>query len=537
MSNSVKYSTSIPSNSLQKGDVAIGVNSVDMGPTSTTGWYNGLLPTGNYLIYKTSTSNIPLIISPQSDDELYRFVIEEGGNSSNTTSVSEALRYIAGQSDLFAINQSLPNIVTDGLQLNLSAGLISSYPTLGGTWYDICGMDNDGTLTNTPTFDSNGWVEFDGADDYIDLGSPSSLTLNNGGTITALCKWNSYNGSSWSNTIIGKGGSSWGNHHYILFKRDGTNKILFSVSNGSSYLGTTGPFTRDIPLNQWFYVTATWDGTVKKIYYNGNLEMSVSSTIMPISSTAPVSIGRTGTNGYYLDGGVNSLDLYNRALTQDEILTNYYQGAIITDELQQFYDFNNLICYGGDDGLATGNIKNMAVGQESAAISNINNGISFNRTQGYMEWDGTTTANINIPNTGQMPLFTLSAWVYNLQGGNGRHSILTNYWEIVGTSLQFWSYDFDNTYWRSSPNGSVPYNEWTHITTTWDGSKIRHYIDGELVYTQPSSSGGTSQSLSKIAGYSGRNFYGRIGILSIYEKCLNASEISQNFLAHNSRFK
>jgi hypothetical protein len=276
------------------------------------------------------------------------------------------------------------------------------------------------------------------------------------------------------------------------------------------------------------------EGTMK-MYVNGIADSSVFNSYT-VNGGPCDAIGRNWGSTEY-DGLIANIQFYTESLTDEEISQNYYQGPIITDELQQFYDFNNLMCYEGDDGLATGNITNMAVGQESAAISNTNNGISFNRTQGYMEWDGTTTANINIPNTGQMPLFTLSAWVYNLQGGNSRHSILTNYWEIVGTTVAFWSYDFDNTYWRSSPNGSVPYNEWTHITTTWDGSKIRHYIDGELVYTQPSSSGGTSQSLSKIAGYSGRNFYGRIGILSIYEKCLNASEISQNFLAHNSRFK
>ena len=190
---------------------------------------------------------------------------------------------------------------------------------------DISGNNNTGTLTNGVTLSRDGQrsFSFDGVDDYINLGSPSSLILNNGGTISAWCKWDSYNGSSWSNTIIGKGGSGWAAHHYILFKASGTNKILFSVSDGSSYLNGSGPYTRDIPLNVWFYVTATWDSSVKKIYYNGNLESSVSSSIMPINSAADVSIGRTGNNGYYLDGNVGTIDLYDRALTQTEITTIY----------------------------------------------------------------------------------------------------------------------------------------------------------------------------------------------------------------------
>lgn len=218
-----------------------------------------------------------------------------------------------------------PRIVTSGLVLALDAGDVNSYAGSGTTWYDVSGNSNNGALTNGPLFNTSniGLINFDGVNDYIDLLSPTSLVLNSGGTIAAWCKWDSYNGSSWSNTIMGKGDSGWAAHHYILFKASGTNKLLFSVSDGTNYLNGSGPYTRDIPLNTWFYVVATWDTASKKIYYNSNLEQSVSSTIMPINSTSSVSIGRTGTNGYYLDGSISSLQVYNRALSASEIEQNY----------------------------------------------------------------------------------------------------------------------------------------------------------------------------------------------------------------------
>ena len=57
-----------------------------------------------------------------------------------------------------------PNIITDGLVLNLDAGNIKSYPESGTTWFDKSGNGNDGTLTNGPTFDSGslGSIVFDG---------------------------------------------------------------------------------------------------------------------------------------------------------------------------------------------------------------------------------------------------------------------------------------------------------------------------------------------------------------------------------------
>jgi hypothetical protein len=149
------------------------------------------------------------------------------------------------------------------------------------------------------------------------------------------------------------------------------------------------------------------------------------------------------------------------------------------------------------------------------------------------EFDGVSLQYIDIPDTPKYEKFTLSAWVYNAPGGDERHSILRDFWEIVGTSLQYWSYDFSETYWRASPSGTVPYDTWTHIITTWDGSKIRHYANGVLVYTQPEACTGTSQSFLSIGGYSGRDFKGKLQDLRIYNRALSPQEISWLYDMYN----
>jgi hypothetical protein len=61
-------------------------------------------------------------------------------------------------------------LVTDGLVLNLDAAKLDSYPGSGTTWRDISGNNNNGTLTNGPTFSGIGKqaaIVFDGVDDYI----------------------------------------------------------------------------------------------------------------------------------------------------------------------------------------------------------------------------------------------------------------------------------------------------------------------------------------------------------------------------------
>ena len=54
-----------------------------------------------------------------------------------------------------------PDIITDGLVFAVNAASTRSYPGSGNTWYNLSG-ENNGTLVNNPTFNSNGWFDFDG---------------------------------------------------------------------------------------------------------------------------------------------------------------------------------------------------------------------------------------------------------------------------------------------------------------------------------------------------------------------------------------
>ena len=150
---------------------------------------------------------------------------------------------------------------------------------------------------------------------------------------------------------------------------------------------------------------------------------------------------------------------------------------------------------------------------------------------GYaLEFDGSNNDYIEIKDTSKLPLFTLSAWVYNESGGDSRYSMLRNFWEIVGTQVCFWSYDFANTYWRCSASGSVPYNRWTHVTTSWDGLVIRHYIDGTLKWTDTQTSSGTSENFVTIAGYASRKFKGKLDDVRIYNQSLTSAQIEKIYV-------
>jgi hypothetical protein len=81
----------------------------------------------------------------------------------------------------------IPDIVTDGLVLNLDAGNPYSYlqGSSGTTWTDVSGQGNNGTLINGASY-SNGAIVFDGTDDYVQT---TATNLNaNVGTINIWVK-------------------------------------------------------------------------------------------------------------------------------------------------------------------------------------------------------------------------------------------------------------------------------------------------------------------------------------------------------------
>lgn len=413
----------------------------------------------------------------------------------------EALTW-AKNNNVLVLNRSIENKVKNGLKLYLDAGMVASYPKGGTKLYDLSGNNNHHNIVNNPIHNDKDFT----------LNETQGFNISNAATkstdSTVVIWYKTTDGQElW---VRGDSGSE-----YIAASHSGGNYYHQSSGSPTYYADlsqVTNPNTQGVRDGRYHMVEAknvnfsAWDSMNWFLY----------------------------GSSWNMNGSVAKIMVYDRPLTVAESIQNYYGGPITTRNLQQHYDFSNLVCY------ETGEteIRNLVNPSQSSAITNTASAISYNNQMGYLEWTGDSNAYIDIPDTPKMPKFSLSTWVWNdPTGANSRHSILRNYWEIVDTSIQFWSYDFDNDYWRSSGNGAVPYNEWTHITTTWDGSVIRHYINGVLYWTDPNTSGGTSQNMYNFGGYNGRILDGKYATLSIYDDTLTDQEILNNYNAHAARFK
>jgi hypothetical protein len=209
-----------------------------------------------------------------------------------------------------------PKVVTDGLVLYLDAANQRSYPKSGTTWSDLAGSNN-GTLTNGPTFDSanGGSIVFDGSNDRVDTGvNPASLVGN--GNPATISAW-FYPSTTNQRLIFGQGTT---NRFYIeQYNRNGSLVAHWGFGNGQN----SGSSQAFINTNTWYNYTATYDGSIAKGYLNG---INTDTTSIGGSKTysGSLSVGSWGpSNGFYFSGRISTVNVYNRALTGDEVRQNY----------------------------------------------------------------------------------------------------------------------------------------------------------------------------------------------------------------------
>ena len=81
-----------------------------------------------------------------------------------------------------------------------------------------------------------------------------------------------------------------------------------------------------------------------------------------------------------------------------------------------------------------------------------------------------------------------------------------------------------------SPANSVPLGEWTYVVGTYDGSRVKLYLNGTLVKTiNISGEINAHNEPLRIGGEKGAYFEGMIDEVKIYNEALSAEEISSRY--------
>jgi hypothetical protein len=214
-----------------------------------------------------------------------------------------------------------PKIVTEGLVLYLDAANPKSFVSGSTVCNDISKSQLSGTLYSGVSYDTSngGCFIFDGNDDWIEINSSSTSVLNITSDKLTLCAFVNYQTTSdWQTIFYKDSGNSQG---YQLFIND-QNKIAFGVRTNTGFTRLITPSALD--QNSWKYITTTYDGSLMKIYIDGALITSTSKTgNITSSSTRNLWISYSTYLTEYFLGKISTMKIYNRSLTNDEILQNY----------------------------------------------------------------------------------------------------------------------------------------------------------------------------------------------------------------------
>ena len=205
-----------------------------------------------------------------------------------------------------------PSIISDGLILYLDAANRRSYSGSGNTANGLVGGIG-GTLVNGTGFSSanNGSFFFDGTNDYINL--PSITSISGDFSVVVWFKTNATNG------IVAR-----------LVEFDYINGFWLgaSTTSGTSWGGgikeTSGAYGIFLPFTDftWHCLTSVRSNTTHYIYRDGIADSTSNTVTSNTLTSAGLLIGFSG-GGFYLNGNIGQVQIYNKALTQQEILQNY----------------------------------------------------------------------------------------------------------------------------------------------------------------------------------------------------------------------
>jgi hypothetical protein len=188
--------------------------------------------------------------------------------------------------------------------------------------YDSAG-GNDGTLVNSPVWATgqiNGALSFDGINDYIEVNDNVTLDITDKITV---CAWVKREVTGVRHDIVAKHTNTnpYNGFHLIIGPAD----VQFAATIGGSWQGCSGG---NIDAMSWHYLAGTFNGMEARLYIDGNLIANkiVSGKISVNSNKLYVGRAEPTYGGYFFDGKIDDVRIYDKALTAEEIWQLYREG-------------------------------------------------------------------------------------------------------------------------------------------------------------------------------------------------------------------
>jgi hypothetical protein len=205
--------------------------------------------------------------------------------------------------------------------------------TTGTTAADQLGA-NPATYTNGVLLNQSGALSsevdasasFDGVNDYVVAPSSTSLDMTSAVTVEFWAKRRTV--SSTYQVLVGKPGNGQSKYENYAVWLNTSNSYQAYFGDGTSFATVTTPAVTN---TNWHHVVATDDGSTARIYLDGVLKQSASTTVRLTANPNPLNFGRANNNAYFFNGWLDEVAIYPTALSATRIQAHYTKGT--TDQI------------------------------------------------------------------------------------------------------------------------------------------------------------------------------------------------------------
>jgi hypothetical protein len=383
-------------------------------------------------------------------------------------------------------------------------GLVGYWP-FNGNANDVSGNGNNGTVNGaTLTTDRNGNANsaysFDGVDDRIFI---NNSIFDNGSNFT-FSGWYFLNTNSNPNN---------GNNSHIILNTSphnglgialnwgSSNKYSISVGNGAPATSWNTLFNsqsnQNIEIQTWKFITLVKSSNTYSLYVNGVIDQTWIANNSIQSYLYKLYFGGCDPiiSNEVINGNLDDIGIWNRALTQQEI-TNLYNVSlpqtaclpanVPTSGLMGYWPF----CGNANDDSGNGNNGTVyGATLTTDRFGNANSAYSFDGNSNKIE--------VNDNSQLQLTTFSVSLWVNATSGyslvnkSNWSDGSLETFniglgTNLLNSSIKMNSNCFAGQGWNNitTITGSL-YNSWKHIVVVFNGSDVKHFVNGVQVNSQP----------------------------------------------------
>jgi hypothetical protein len=261
----------------------VGAEQTGPGPTYSLSWVSN------------STTNGPHTLSARARDGVGNTTVSAGVGVTVTNAPT-----LAGLVASYAFNEGSGTVASDGSGHGLSGTIIGAAWTAAGKY--------------------GKGLSFNGSSSYVDLGNPVALQLTGSMTVEAWVRA-AANPADDGQIVAKSDASGW-----QLKTSPDTGPHTFGARVWATTSSAQRYSTTIRSLNTWYHVASVYNATARTLqtFVNGVLDSGVLSGTVPAAQTnrpVNVNIGRR-TGGFYFNGVIDEVRIYNRALSQTELQTD-----------------------------------------------------------------------------------------------------------------------------------------------------------------------------------------------------------------------